>query len=251
MAQQMQQRGPRGGGFGPARERSEFIEKVVQIDRVSRVQKGGRRFRFRATVVLGDGAGRVGVGIGKGGEVITAIAKAVEMAKKKMVTIPLEGGTIPHDVTVKFAGAVVMLRPASEGTGVIAGGAVRAVVEAAGVKDILSKSMGSSNKLNNVQAAMLALQSLTPRPSRAKSKAAAKPVEPVAVATDLTADLPADNAPSSGGMVQTSDEQPNQPTRGGSPRARKTAHSSLSEEAQASESKTGPEAGTPGKGVVS
>jgi small subunit ribosomal protein S5 len=148
------------------RERSEFIEKVVQIDRVARVVKGGRRFRFRATVVLGDGNGRVGIGIGKGGEVILAIAKAVETAKKSMVTVNLNGSTIPHEVTVKFAGASVFLKPASEGTGVIAGGPVRAVVEAAGIRDILSKSLGSSNKLNNVQATFIALKSLSPLKTR-------------------------------------------------------------------------------------
>lgn len=211
------QRGPRQGGFSPGRERSEFIEKVVQIDRVSRVVKGGRRFRFRATVVLGDGAGRVGIGIGKGGEVITAIAKAVEIAKKHMVVIPLSGTTIPHEITVKFAGAHVMLRPASEGTGVIAGGAVRAVVEAAGVKDILSKSMGSSNKLNNVQATMLALTSLQARPGRRVAVAKAAVVEPLEEAALITVDAavaaPAVDAPVQESPARTAERPKKASTR--------------------------------------
>ncbi len=152
----------------------EFEEKVIAIDRVSRVVKGGRRFRFRATVVIGDGKGRVGVGVGKGGEVMTAIAKAVAKAKKNLVTIPLKGQTIPHEVNVHFAGAHVMLKPASEGTGVIAGGAVRNVVEAVGIRDLLSKSLGSSNKVNNAYATVLALTQLQTH-NRALSKPASTP----------------------------------------------------------------------------
>jgi small subunit ribosomal protein S5 len=110
----------------------EFEEKVISIDRVSRVVKGGRRFRFRSTVVIGDGNGRVGVGVGKGSEVMTSIAKAVSIAKKSLINVPMRGTTIPHQVLVRFCGAEVLLKPASEGTGVIAGGAVRSVVEAAG-----------------------------------------------------------------------------------------------------------------------
>ncbi len=138
----------------------EFEEKVISIDRVTRVVKGGRRFRFRATVVVGDGKGRVGVGVGKGGEVMTSIAKAVSKAKKNLVTIPLKGKTIPHEVEVRFSGAQVFLKPAAEGTGVIAGGAVRSVVEAVGIHDLLSKSLGSSNKVNNAYATVLALRQL-------------------------------------------------------------------------------------------
>jgi len=111
----------------------EFEEKVIAIDRVARVVKGGRRFRFRATVEVGDGKGRVGVGAGKGSEVMTSIAKAVSRAKSQMITVPLKGHTIPHEIQVKFAGAHVLLKPASAGTGVIAGGAVRNVVEVAGI----------------------------------------------------------------------------------------------------------------------
>ena len=151
----------------------EFEEKVIAIDRVVRVVKGGRRFRFRATVVIGDGKGRVGVGIGKGGEVITSIAKAVSRAKTQMITIPLVGGTIPHEIEVRFSGAQVMMKPASAGTGVIAGGAVRNVVEVAGIHDILTKSLGSSNKVNNAYATILALSQLKPLPEK-KYGAAAK-----------------------------------------------------------------------------
>lgn len=158
----------------------EFEEKVIAIDRVTRVVKGGRRFRFRATVVIGDGKGRVGVGIGKGSEVITSIAKAVAKAKTQLVTIPLVEGTIPHEVTVQFAGARVLLKPASAGTGVIAGGAVRNVVEVAGIRDLLTKSLGSNNKVNNAYATMVALSQLKagqPRtPAKPKAKAAAKKV---------------------------------------------------------------------------
>lgn len=140
----------------------EFDERVVQIDRVTRVVKGGRRLRFRATVVIGDKKGRVGVGVEKGQEVIAAIEKAVTKAKKNMKTINLAETSIPHEVTAEFAGAKVFLKPARKGTGVIAGGAVRAVLEVAGVKDILSKIQGSSSKLNNVYATLKALESLKP-----------------------------------------------------------------------------------------
>lgn len=138
----------------------EFEEKVIAIDRVARVVKGGRRFRFRATVVIGDGRGRVGVGVGKGGEVMTSIAKAVSRAKSQMITVPLTDNTIPHEVEVRYAGARVLLKPAAAGTGVIAGGAVRNVVEAAGIHDLLTKSLGSSNKVNNAYATVMALSKL-------------------------------------------------------------------------------------------
>lgn len=161
------------------REAKEFEEKVIAIDRVARVVKGGRRFRFRATVVIGDGKGRVGVGIGKGSEVMTSIAKAVSRAKRNMITVNLKGGTIPHEVNVQFSGAKVMLKPASDGTGVIAGGAVRNVVEAAGIHNLLTKSLGSSNKVNNAYATIMALGQLRdlPKPEhkpKSKEKVAAK-----------------------------------------------------------------------------
>ncbi len=159
----------------------EFEEKVIAIDRVARVVKGGRRFRFRAVVVVGDGKGRVGVGVGKGSEVMTSIAKAVSRAKNQMVTVPLREHTIPHEVTVRFAGAQVMLKPASAGTGVIAGGAVRNVVEVAGIRDLLTKSFGSSNKVNNAYATIMALGQLRAAPAKKEpAKKSAKTVEPAA-----------------------------------------------------------------------
>jgi small subunit ribosomal protein S5 len=152
----------------------EFEEKVIAIDRVARVVKGGRRFRFRAVVVIGDGKGRVGVGVGKGSEVMTSIAKAVSRAKNQMVTVPLREHTIPHEVEVRFAGARVLLKPASAGTGVIAGGAVRNVVEVAGIRDLLTKSLGSSNKVNNAYATIMALGMLKPAPAKGGSRAGHK-----------------------------------------------------------------------------
>jgi small subunit ribosomal protein S5 len=135
-------------------------EKVVQINRVAKVVQGGRRFSFSAVVVVGDGNGVVGAGLGKGGEVPEAIRKGVEDAKKHLVRIPLVGATIPHVVERDFGASHVILKPASPGTGVIAGGSVRSVVEAAGIRDLLSKSMGSTNPVNVVRATMDALGSL-------------------------------------------------------------------------------------------
>lgn len=155
----------------------EFEEKVVQIDRVTRVVKGGRRLRFRATVVIGDKKGRVGVGVEKGADVITAIEKSTAKAKKSLKTVNLSETTIPHEITAEFAGAKVFLKPARKGTGVIAGGAVRAVLEAAGVKDILSKIQGSSSKLNNVRATLKALESLIPIEKKEEKKIEKKPVK--------------------------------------------------------------------------
>ena len=153
----------------------EFEEKVIAIDRVARVVSGGRRFRFRATVVVGDGKGRVGVGVGKGGEVMSAISKAVARAKTQMITVPLKEHTSPHEIQVKFAGAMVLLKPASAGTGVIAGGAVRDVVEVCGIRDLLTKSLGSTNKVNNAYATALALSQLKAAPAKTtKAKPAAK-----------------------------------------------------------------------------
>jgi small subunit ribosomal protein S5 len=148
----------------------ELEEKVIQIDRVTRVVKGGRRLRFRATVVVGNKNGRVGLGVEKGSEVTGAITKAVAQAKKKMINVQLKDTTIPHEVYAKRAGAKIFLKPASEGTGVIAGGAVRAVLEAAGVKDILSKMLGSSSKINNAYATIEALGSFKKMRTRDKKE---------------------------------------------------------------------------------
>ena len=141
-------------------EKSQFLERVVTINRVSKVVKGGRRFSFTALVVVGDGNGMVGVGYGKAREVPTAISKGVEDAKKNFFRVPRSGMTIPHPVQGEAAAGVVLLRPASAGTGVIAGGPVRAVLECAGVHDVLSKSLGSSNTINIVRATVAALQQL-------------------------------------------------------------------------------------------
>ena len=150
----------RRGGRGNDREKSNYIEKVVTINRVAKVVKGGRRFSFTALVIVGDGDGQVGIGYGKAKEVPTAISKGVEEAKKSFFRVPRIQGTIPHPVQGEKAAGVVFLRPASPGTGVIAGGPVRAVLEAAGVHDVLSKSLGSSNAINIVHATVEALRNL-------------------------------------------------------------------------------------------
>ncbi|MDY3048833.1 30S ribosomal protein S5 [Rothia nasimurium] len=154
-------RGERRNNRGREEEKDKFIERVVTINRVSKVVKGGRRFSFTALVVVGDGNGMVGVGYGKAKEVPAAISKGVEEAKKNFFRVPrVEGRTIPHRVQGEAAAGVVMLRPATAGTGVIAGGPVRAVLEAAGIHDVLSKSLGSSNQINIVHATIEALRQL-------------------------------------------------------------------------------------------
>lgn len=184
------ERGGRRGGRDDRRgnesaEKSQYLERVVTINRVAKVVKGGRRFSFTALVVVGDGDGTVGVGYGKAREVPAAIAKGVEEAKKAFFKVPRIAGTIPHPVQGEAAAGVVLLKPASPGTGVIAGGPVRAVLECAGVHDVLSKSLGSDNAINIVHATVQALREL----ERPESVAARRglPIEDVAPAALLRA----------------------------------------------------------------
>ncbi|WP_375486647.1 30S ribosomal protein S5 [uncultured Jatrophihabitans sp.] len=175
----------RDGGRGQGAEKSTMLERVVTINRVAKVVKGGRRFSFTALVIVGDGAGTVGVGYGKAKEVPAAIAKGVEEAKKNFFKVPLIQATIPHPVQGEKAAGVVLLKPASPGTGVIAGGPVRAVLECAGVHDVLSKSLGSDNPINIVHATVAALQALV-RPEEVAARRGL-PLEDVAPAGMLRA----------------------------------------------------------------
>lgn len=150
-------------------EKREFDEEVIQLDRVTRVVKGGRRMRFRATVVIGNRRGKVGIGIGKSNEVASAVKKAVSQAKKGLVTIPIYNDTIPHRIQTKYKASKVLLLPAGPGTGIIAGGAARKVIELSGIKNILSKTLGSSNRVNNTKATFMALTSLRKREIKGKA----------------------------------------------------------------------------------
>lgn len=188
---------PTTGGLG---EEKQFDERVVHVDRVARVVKGGRRFRFRALVVVGDHKGRVAIGIAKGADVTSAVTKAVESAKKNFVSLKLYRGTFPHESQAKVGGSNILLKPASPGTGLIAGGVVRTVLEVAGVNNALSKSLGSTNKINTAYATLEALKSMesaenwvtrstdqkTDKKAPAKKPAAKKP----AATTKATAKKP-------------------------------------------------------------
>lgn len=174
------QRGSQRGGRRDDRraqapqEPKEFEEIVINIDRVARVVKGGRRFRFKALVVVGNNKGKVGVGVSKGQDVQTAVAKATDVAKKHLITVPIERETIPHDVEVKVSGAQVLIKPAAPGTGIIAGGVVRQIIGVTGIRNMLSKSLGSTNKVNIAYATIEALQSLVPRDQWLNAKPAKK-----------------------------------------------------------------------------
>lgn len=182
------------------RNQNEYLERVVAINRVAKVVQGGRRFSFTALVVVGDGEGSVGVGYGKAKEVPAAIAKAVEEAKKHFFKVPLVGRTITHPVIGEKAAGVVMLRPASPGTGVIAGGSARAVLECAGVHDVLAKSLGSSNAINVVHATVDALQQLEEPEEVARRRG--KSVEDIAPAAMLRARKEADEAAAAARMEE-------------------------------------------------
>lgn len=173
-------------------EEKQFDERTLHIDRVARVVKGGRRFRFRALVVVGDKKHRVGIGSAKGADVTSAVTKAVDVAKKNFITVQLYKGTLPHEVESKVSGAHILIKPASAGTGLIAGGVVRSILEVAGVSDALSKSLGSSNKTNTAYATIAALQSIVPaklwvttsakKPAAVKTAGVEKPLKKAKVA---------------------------------------------------------------------
>ncbi|NCU30471.1 30S ribosomal protein S5 [Candidatus Saccharibacteria bacterium] len=171
-------RGGRGNRDQAPREEKIYEENVISIDRVARVVKGGRRFRFKALVVVGDRKTKLGVGVAKGSDVQLAVAKATDVAKKHMITVPVVNGTIPHEIEVKLDGARILLKPASAGTGVVAGGVVRSVVNVIGITDLLSKSLGSTNKVNIAYATVDALRKLVPRSqwvTTEKAKSLTKP----------------------------------------------------------------------------
>jgi small subunit ribosomal protein S5 len=188
MGPQTQNKERRGRRPEMAPEEKQFDERTLHIDRVARVVKGGRRFRFRALVVVGDRKGRVGIGLAKGADVTSAINKATDVAKKHFIKVELYKGTLPHETEGKVGGAKILLKPASAGTGLIAGGAVRTILEVAGVSNALSKSLGSSNKANTAYATMAALDALVPakhwitKQGKTTAKAEAKPAAKAAPA---------------------------------------------------------------------
>jgi small subunit ribosomal protein S5 len=171
--------GQRGGNRGPRRDQApqepkQFEEVVINIDRVSRVVKGGRRFRFKALVVVGDRKNKVGVGVAKGADVQVAVQKATDVAKKNLVVIPIVNETIPHDNEVKYSGARVLLKPAAPGTGIIAGGVVRSIIGVTGIRNLLTKSLNSTNKVNIAYATVEALAGLVPKDQWLNAKPAKK-----------------------------------------------------------------------------
>jgi small subunit ribosomal protein S5 len=171
--------GQRGGNRGPRRDQApqepkQFEVVVINIDRVSRVVKGGRRFRFKALVVVGDRKNKVGVGVAKGADVQVAVQKATDVAKKNLVVIPIVNETIPHDNEVKYSGARVLLKPAAPGTGIIAGGVVRSIIGVTGIRNLLTKSLNSTNKVNIAYATVEALAGLVPKDQWLNAKPAKK-----------------------------------------------------------------------------
>jgi len=160
------------GGRGPNRnEDKEFDQRILELARVTRVTKGGKRMRFRACVIIGDRKGRVGFGLAKGLDVQQSVQKAATQAKKRLITVPLQNGTIPHAVHMKFASAKIIIKPAPMGTGIKAGGAVRVVFELAGIPNAVAKILGSNNKINNTKATMAALKKLKPALKKAAAEA--------------------------------------------------------------------------------
>lgn len=174
----------RGPNQGPPMEEKQFDERVVHVNRVARVVKGGRRFRFQALVVIGDHKGKVGVGVSKGADVTAAVTKAVDVAKKNMVTLTLHNNTLTHDVSAKVGGAYIVILPAAPGTGIIAGGVVRTVLEVAGIENALSKSLGNTNKINSAYATVAALESMKPAKEWITTKVAAANKKSKVVAKD-------------------------------------------------------------------
>ena len=242
---QQRQRGGRDdrqrGGRGRGRDDrgDEFSEKVVAINRVAKVVKGGRRFSFTSVVVVGDGKGKVGFGLGRANEVPEAIRKAATIARRNVVTVPLRNGTLPHPITTDFGAARVMLKPAGPGTGVIAGGGVRAIMEAAGVRNVLTKSLGSNNVINVVRATIKALGELRdprtvrrerlitagkiqPEPEQSEAEAdAADAAADAALEAVAAAEAKADSSPEA--AAEPTAEAPAEPTPEASPAATATA----------------------------
>jgi small subunit ribosomal protein S5 len=193
--------------YGNDRDRggSDLNERVVSLNRVAKVVKGGRKFRFSALIVVGDQNGRVGAGMGKAREVPEAIRKGVEVAKRNMIQVPMVGTTIPHEVRFKWGAAKILMKPAAPGTGVISGGAMRAVIEASGIKDILTKSLGTNNPINTVRATMLALQSL--RTAQEIAELRGKTVEEIAGRKQARAFRSAEEK----GTLETEQSNPTEP----------------------------------------